>query len=221
VTFASSDPHPAVLPPDYTFKPGDNGTHTYEGVTFFTAGAQSLSVQDTANGSHTGAASVVVAPALANHFLITAPPTAISGVPFGMTLTALDPYGNVDTNYAGTVAFATSDSDPGVNLPADYTFQSSDGGAHIFTAGVTLLTMGDQTVTAIDTADSTISGSVTVSVGGGPAAPPGGGRRSTPGAFGLPTGLVDELFISLHNQESGFMPSKHNYLFPRFGGSSV
>jgi hypothetical protein len=207
VAFASSDPHPAVLPPAYTFTPADNGMHTFERVTLFTAGAQSLSAQDTASGSLTTAATVVVAPAPANHFLITAPPAAVSGVPFDMTLTALDPYGNVDTNYAGTVDFTTSDSDPGVVLPADYTFQASEGGMHTFTAGVTLLTLGDQTLTAVDTADNTISGNATVTLG--LAAPPGGRRRPTSVSLGLQAWL-DELFRSLCDQKSGLLPARHD-----------
>ena len=71
---------------------------------------------------------------------IAAPPTAVSGAPFDVTLTALDPYGNVDTNYSGTTTWASSDTDPGVVLPADYTFQSSDNGTHTFVA--TLANLG-------------------------------------------------------------------------------
>ena len=33
-----------------------------------------------------------------------------------------------DTNYVGTVTLASSDTDPGVILPADYTFTAADGG---------------------------------------------------------------------------------------------
>ena len=86
-------------------------------------------------------------------------------------LTALDPYGNVDMNYRGTVTWASSDSDPGVILPADYTFQATDNGVASFPAGVTLITPGNQSLTATDTA-SGITGSGTLTV-----APPGGGAR--------------------------------------------
>jgi hypothetical protein len=109
----------------------------------------------------------VVSAAPANHFLITLPASAVSGTSFDVTLTALDLYGNVDTNYTGTAAWASTDTDPGVILPAEYAFQAADTGMHTFAAGVTLLTIGDQTLTATDTV-SGITGSATVTVGPGP-----------------------------------------------------
>jgi hypothetical protein len=181
VTFASSDPYPAILPSNYTFTSADNGTHTFEGVSLLTAGMQTLSAQDTANGSLTGSATVGVAAAPADHFLITAPATAVSGMPFDVLVTPLDPYGNTDTNYQGTVTFSTSDTDPGVTLPADYTFTTGDGGdngVHAFPGGVVLVTVGDQTLTVVDTVNGTISANATITVSS-PAAPPGG-RASGP-----------------------------------------
>jgi hypothetical protein len=82
----------------------------------------------------------------------------------------------VDTNYAGTTTWASSDADQGVVLPADYTFQANDNGTHNFLAGVALITPGDQTLTATDTG-SGITGSATVTVTPGPHAPPGGGAH--------------------------------------------
>jgi hypothetical protein len=67
------------------------------------------------------------------------------------------------------VTFSTTDSDPGVVLPADYTFTAGDAGVHTFTdtglGEITLVTPGDQTITVTDTADGTITGSATVTVG--------------------------------------------------------
>jgi adhesin/invasin len=65
------------------------------------------------------------------------------------------------------VTFSTSDTDPGIVLPADYTFTAADAGVHTFPGGATLITSGDQTVTTTDTV-SGITGSVTVTVGPGP-----------------------------------------------------
>jgi hypothetical protein len=76
---------------------------------------------------------------------------------------AVDAYGNIDTHYAGTVTFSTSDADPGVVLPPAYTFQPGDLGQVTFPGGVTLLTVGVQSLTATDPL-SGISGSVTVTV---------------------------------------------------------
>jgi hypothetical protein len=105
-----------------------------------------------------------------NRFQITAASIAVSGTPFDMTVTALDLYGNLDTNYQGTVTFSTTDPDSGVVLPADYTFTTGvggDNGVHTFSGGVTLVTVGDQTLTVTDTV-SGIAGSATITVGPGP-----------------------------------------------------
>src|SRR5262249_4461946 len=68
----------------------------------------------------------------------------------------------------GTVTFSTSDTDPGVVLPAPYTFQPSHGGTVTFL--VTLITPGDETLTVTDT-NSGITGTVVVTVTS-PTAPP-------------------------------------------------
>ena len=65
------------------------------------------------------------------------------------------------------MTFSSSDTDPGIVLPADYTFTAADAGVHTFPAGVILITPGDKTVIATDTA-SAFTGIVTVTVG-----PPG------------------------------------------------
>src|SRR5208282_5609337 len=106
VAFTSTDPSPAVLPANYTFTSTDQGVHTFSGgVTLFTVGSQTLTVQDAATSSLTGSATVGVVAAPASQFLVTAPATAVSGTPFDVTLAALDPYGNVDMNYGGTVTW--------------------------------------------------------------------------------------------------------------------
>jgi hypothetical protein len=105
-----------------------------------------------------------------NRFHITPASTAVSGTPFDVTVTALDLYGNLDTNYQGTVTFSTTDADSGVVLPADYTFTTGvggDNGVHTFSGGITLVTAGDQALTVTDTV-SGIAGSATITVGPGP-----------------------------------------------------
>jgi len=108
-----------------------------------------------------------------------------------VTVTAVDPYGQVAVGYSGTVTFSTTDPDPGVVLPADYTFTADDAGQHTFTdtglGETTLRTLGDQMLTATDTADRTITGAATITVvaGGSPSAGVSGGQHnSTP----LPVG---------------------------------
>jgi hypothetical protein len=113
--------------------------------------------------------------ASASAFLLTAPDTVTSGTAFDVTVTAIDRFGQPAYGYTGTVTFSTGDRDPNVVLPADYTFTAADQGAHTFSSGFTLITPGDQTITTTDTADNTIAGSATVTVtnGGGGAAPNG------------------------------------------------
>ena len=54
-------------------------------------------------------------------------------------------------------------------MPADYTFVPGDNGVHTFTSAVTLVTAGNQSITATDTASSSITGSASVSVTAGTA----------------------------------------------------
>jgi hypothetical protein len=120
--------------------------------------------------THTDPTTLAYGRGPANHFLITAAATAVSGSPLGITITALGSFGNIDTNYQGTLTFSTTDPDTGVVLPADYTFTTGDGGdngVHTFSGGVMLVTLGDQTLTVTDTV-SGFTGSVTITVGPGP-----------------------------------------------------
>jgi hypothetical protein len=100
-------------------------------------------------------------------FAVTAPASVPQGTAFDITVTALDQYGNTAVNYQGTVTFSTSDTDPGIALPADYTLTAGDAGIHTFPGGATLITPGDQTVTVSDTA-SGITHTATVTVIPGP-----------------------------------------------------
>jgi hypothetical protein len=103
--------------------------------------------------------------ASASAFVLTAPDRVTSGVPFDVSVTAVDPFGQVAVGYLGTITFSSNDPDPGVVLPADYSFQPSDGGQVTFPDGVTLITPGDQTLTVTDTVDHTIAGNAIITVG--------------------------------------------------------
>jgi hypothetical protein len=71
-----------------------------------------------------------------------------------VTVTIEDSYGNVITNYTGTVTISTSDSSA-VFSPS-YTFTGADMGTHNF--GLNLVTVGTQSISATD---GTLSGSET------------------------------------------------------------
>src|SRR5439155_15118389 len=63
------------------------------------------------------------------------------------------------TSYTGTIRFSSTDSQ--AVLPANYTFTTADQGIHTFTNAVVLKTAATQSVTATDTAKSTVTGSQT------------------------------------------------------------
>src|SRR5260370_42561082 len=52
----------------------------------------------------------------------------------------------------------------GVHLSADYKFTAGDAGVHTFSNGVTLVTAGNQSVTATDTANNSNTGTAGVAV---------------------------------------------------------
>ena len=154
-----------MLPADYTFTATDAGTHTFAGgVTLKTAGSQSVTATFTADGTVTGSQSgIAVSAAAADHLSLSGPSSVAAGTAFDLTVTVLDAYGNVVTGYTGTVTFSSSDSAP--VLPPDYTFTAADAGAHVFSSGVILSDMNDMaTVTAADTLDPTILGTLPLSV---------------------------------------------------------
>jgi hypothetical protein len=164
VHFTTSDKGSGVvLPADYTFTAADNGVHTFtSGVTLVTAGSQTVTATDAANGSVNGSATETVTPGAATHLAVGAPLDATAGSPFTVTVTAQDAYNNTATGYRGTVGFTSSD--PTASLPGSYTFLAGDAGTHAFTNGVTLNTTGAQTITVTDGVTATITGTATVNV---------------------------------------------------------
>src|SRR5205807_1164219 len=98
-----------------------------------------------------------------DHFVVTAPATVGAGNPFSVTVTAADSFNNTATGYTGTVHFSTTDGGTGVVLPANYTFQPGDAGAHTFT-GLVLVTAGNQNLTVSDTVNGGMSGTATIAV---------------------------------------------------------
>ena len=95
---------------------------------------------------------------------VTLPATATADASFNMTVTARDSNGNVANTYSGTVHFAVNDTNP--TLPANYTFQPGDNGAHTFTGGVVLHTIGNRQISATDIATGSINGLAIVNVKG-------------------------------------------------------
>jgi subtilase family serine protease len=161
----------------YDITTGNNGTYSagpgYDLVTGLGTPVANLLVADLA-GSQTVQG--------ATHFSVSAPSSSTAGSLFSVTVTALDGNGNTVPSYTGTVHFTSSDTLAG--LPNDYTFTAADNGVHTFTNLVALKTAGSQTVTAKDTANSSISGSATVSVSAAAASKVAFGQQPTNSTVG-------------------------------------
>jgi hypothetical protein len=151
VTFSSSDSI-GVLPANITLV---NGQGIFS-ATLKTAATQTLTAADTVGATITaGTTTITVSAAAASHFTVNAPSAATAGTGFGFTVTALDPFNNVAKGYTGIVTFTTSDHNTVVPpvLPANSTLVNGVG-----TFNATLSTVGSQTITATDSAVSSITG---------------------------------------------------------------
>jgi hypothetical protein len=120
----------------------------------------------TVKGTYSGmtaTASLNVIAAAASQLSLTAPSSAKASQSFRVTVTVRDQYGNVATGYRGTVRFTSSDPVASLGqMPAPYSFSSADAGTRNFT--ITLLTVGNQTVTVTDQANSSLTDTKTVAV---------------------------------------------------------
>jgi hypothetical protein len=156
VQFTSSDGQ-AVFPTNHSTL--SNGTGTFS-VTLRSTGSQTITATDTANTSLTGASGAIGVSGAATHFSITAPAKATAGTAIVIAVAARDASNGIVYAYSGTVHFTSSDGQAA--LPSDSQMPNGN-----LTFPVTLNTVGTQTITATDTASSSITGtSVGISVSG-------------------------------------------------------
>ena len=147
VHFTSTDAA-ATLPANSTLT---NGVGTFS-ATLKTSGNQTITSADTVTASITGTSNAItVSAAAATHFGVSAPATATINTAFNFTVTALDQFNNTVTGYAGTVHFTSTDGT--ATLPANSTLTSGAG-----TFSATLKTAGNQTITATDTINASVTG---------------------------------------------------------------
>ena len=151
--FTSTD-GAATLPADATLT---NGVGTFP-ATLNTLGSQTITATDTVTSSITGTSSAItVYSPGASHFSISATANSVAGDTFSITVTALDGGGNIVSNYGGTVHFTSTDGH--AVLPLNATLVNGTK-----TFNVTLRTSGSQTITATDTATTSITGAATIAV---------------------------------------------------------
>ena len=132
--------------------------------TLVTAGSRSITATDTVTSSIVGSDTVTVTPALANHLQVTVGGPVSAGQAFNVTVNALDPFNNVDPTYRGTIHFTKTDTASGAVVPTDYTFVAADNGTHTFVNGATLVTAGSRSITATDTSNGSITGTLPLTV---------------------------------------------------------
>jgi hypothetical protein len=125
--------------------------------------AGELGVADQRGVVRAGGVNIGAYQASASAFVLTAPPTVTAGMPFDVTVKAVDTFGQTAIGYSGTVTFTSADP-YGATLPADYPFVAADNGAHTFPLAGTLYTAGAWDVTATDTGTASIAGGASVSV---------------------------------------------------------
>ena len=138
-----------------------NGVATFSSVRIDTAG-KGYTLQATA-GSLTPATSSAfdIASAAASTLTLTglsSPVTA--GASQNVTVEARDAFGNLAAGYTGTVHFTSSDTK--AVLPSDTSFTSGDAGRKSFP--VTLKSVGDQSVTVTDMANSGLTATASATV---------------------------------------------------------
>jgi hypothetical protein len=133
---------------------GGIATFNFSGVQLNIDGVYTITA---ASGGLTSAVSTTTVTALlsSEQMVVSGfPSPTYSNVVHYVTVTIEDSFGNVITNYTGTVTISTSDSSA-VFSPS-YAFTSADMGTHNF--GLNLVTTGTQSISATD---GTLSGSET------------------------------------------------------------
>lgn len=149
VTLSSND-SAATLPESVTFLNGRASAR----VTFATAGSQSLSVRGGAAGEITGTVTTTVTAApVVTRFAVMLPRAIPVGVPFTVTLLALDAQGRSVPSHGGTATLTSTDA--AATLPATVTFVNGRA-----TARVVFATLGQQTLSASQQTPSAPSGSI-------------------------------------------------------------
>ncbi len=132
-----------------------------------------------------------------------------AGTPINLTVAAFDNSNDPAIGYTGTVHFSTTDPGLGVILPPDYSFVPSDNGVHVFSAGVTLVTTGIQTVTVVDTVTSSIAGTLNLTVSAGAATHFGITAAPSVIQAGTPFGIVVSALDAFGNIATSYLGTVH------------
>ncbi|MEA2327073.1 MAG: trimeric autotransporter adhesin, partial [Thermoanaerobaculia bacterium] len=165
VHFTSDDPK-AVLPPDYTFVPGDAGTHTFS-ATMNSAGPSvgtanhTITATDLANGAVRGVDGTTVRwnDNVVRTFFLAVPTVDDRTVPYQVEVRALNASLMEMPSYTGTIRFVAYHQE---TVPPDYTFTSADAGRHTFSITPNLGSYSS--VNVVDINDSGVFGGFQIDV---------------------------------------------------------
>jgi hypothetical protein len=117
-----------------------------------------LGVPDQRGVLRSGGVNIGAYQASASALLLSAPDSVTAGVPFAITVQAVDPFGQTAVGYGGAVHFVASNG-----ALDDYTFTGADGGQHTF-SGLVLRRAQTLTVTGTDTMNDSITGSTSFTI---------------------------------------------------------
>jgi adhesin/invasin len=149
----------ATVPANYPFTGADAGKHTFS-VTFAEVRNTQLIARDVVDTQLQDDESVSVRPGVLTELRVArVPGPVVAGQGNLFVVTAYDAFGNVKTDYTGTVDTTTTDANPGVL--ESHTYLESERGESTLSA--TLQTAGPQTVTFRD-AVRNVSGTSNVTV---------------------------------------------------------
>ena len=134
------------FPVSGTLQNSNQGSGIFQGD-LQTAGSYTLT---TTGGGFFGTSGVItVVPASATYFSVAAPANAAPGNPFNITVTAFDQYGNFTPAFADNVVLTSTDA--AANLVSFFMVGK-------YFPSVTLVSPGNQTITATDLTNPTITG---------------------------------------------------------------
>jgi hypothetical protein len=144
---------------NYTFQPADMGSRTFT-LTLTRAATLTVTGTDTTAPTVTGNTTFTITPAAPDHIFLNIPSTLSAGVPFSLTITVQDAYGNTVTGYTGTINVQLTGP---VMAMANVTFTAADMGSRTFN-NLVLNQTGMYTLTATDVAMTTLTGTAMFTV---------------------------------------------------------
>ncbi len=139
----------------------------------------------------------------ATQISVSAAASAQAGVPFAVTVTALDADGNVVTGFQGTVGIMGAAG----TIPVSYTFSASDNGVHTIADAAKLFAVGAGTYTVTSPFLPDASG--TIDVWAGPAAKFTVTANQTTAVAGTSTGVTVSSFDAYGNAASNYHGTVH------------